>query len=109
MADNIEKETVAQQEWREKHHEEPRDIPRWNQSKGRSEYSNGETYDERNLRLSEEKRQASIARGFDLRSEVSEDARYISGRIVTHLWIIFVLLPVVLGILFAILYALVKP
>jgi hypothetical protein len=90
-------------------HAEPEDIPRWNESKRRSEYSNGETPGERLLRLSEERRQASIARGFDLRSEVSEDARYISGRIVTHLWIIFVLLPVVLGILFAILYALVKP
>jgi hypothetical protein len=40
---------------------------------------------------------------FDPRLEVSEDARYISGRIVKHLWIIFVLLPVVLAILFAIL------
>ena len=98
MADNTEKETVP-----------PEDILRWNQSKGRSEYSNGEAYDERRLRLAEERRQASIARGFDLRSEVSEDARYISGRIVTHLWIIFVLLPVVLGILFGILYAVVKP
>jgi hypothetical protein len=86
-----------------------RDVPRWNESKGRVEYSNGETPGERLLRLSEEKRQASVARGFDLRSEVSEDARYISGRIVTHLWIIFVLLPVVLGILFTILYAVVKP
>ncbi len=47
---------------------------------------------------------------------ISADARYIadhaslaaqraSGRIVKHLWIIFVLLPVVLGILFAILTA----
>jgi hypothetical protein len=41
---------------------------------------------------------------------VSADARFIAmsaskdaGRIITHLWIIFVLLPVVLGVLFAIL------
>ncbi len=34
-----------------------------------------------------------------------EDAREASGRIVKHLWIIFVVLPVVLGILFAILTA----
>ena len=40
---------------------------------------------------------------FDPRNEVSADAEYVSGRIVKHLWIIFVLLPVVLGILFAIL------
>lgn len=32
---------------------------------------------------------------FDPRTEVSADAIYISGRIVKHLWIIFVLLPVV--------------
>ena len=41
----------------------------------------------------------SIDKGFDLRSEVSADARYI----VKHLWIIFVLLPVVLGFVFFIL------
>lgn len=97
MADNTKSESL------------PRDIPRWNQDKGRVEYPNGEAPEERILRLREEKRQASIARGFDLRSEVSEDARYISGRIVTHLWIIFVLLPVMLGVLFSILYAVVKP
>jgi hypothetical protein len=39
----------------------------------------------------------------------SQDAFFTSSRIVKHLWIIFVLLPVVLGILFAILYAVVKP
>ena len=31
-----------------------------------------------------------------------EDAREASGRIVKHMWIIFVLLPIVLGILIAI-------
>jgi len=44
-----------------------------------------------------------LRRPFDPRNEVSADAEYVSGRIVKHLWIIFVLLPVVLGILFAIL------
>lgn len=47
----------------------------------------------------EKLRRESIDKGFDLRSEVSADARYI----VKHLWIIFVLLPLVLGILFAVL------
>ena len=42
---------------------------------------------------------------FDPRTEVSADAKHIAGRIVKNLWIIFVLLPVVLGILFAILTA----
>ena len=40
---------------------------------------------------------------FDQRTEVSADAKHIASKIVTHLWLIFVLLPVVLGILFAIL------
>jgi hypothetical protein len=32
---------------------------------------------------------------FDPRTEVSADARYIAGRIIKHLWIVFVLLPVI--------------
>jgi|CZKJ01.1.fsa_nt_gi hypothetical protein len=40
---------------------------------------------------------------FDQRAEVSADAKHIASRVVTHMWLIFVLLPVVLGILFAIL------
>jgi hypothetical protein len=39
------------------------------------------------------------------RNEVSADARYIASKIVSHMWIIFVLLPIVLGILFALLTA----
>jgi hypothetical protein len=39
---------------------------------------------------------------FDSRTEISADARYVSGRIVKHLWIIFVALPFVLAILFVI-------
>lgn len=40
---------------------------------------------------------------FDPRAEVSADAKHIAGRIITHLWIIFVLLPFVLGLLWALL------
>lgn len=39
---------------------------------------------------------------FNPRTEVSADAAYIAGRIVKHLWIIFVLLPIVLAILWEI-------
>jgi hypothetical protein len=39
---------------------------------------------------------------FDARNEVSADAKYVAGKIVRHLWTIFVLLPVVLGILYAV-------
>ena len=38
---------------------------------------------------------------FDTRTEVSADAKHIAGRIIKHLWIIFVLLPIVLGVLWA--------
>jgi hypothetical protein len=47
-------------------------------------------------------RRCNSAFPFDPRREVSADAKHISGRIVTHLWVIFVLLPIVLGILWAI-------
>ncbi len=40
---------------------------------------------------------------FDSRTEISADARHVAGRIVTHLWIIFVIMPFVLGILYEIL------
>ncbi len=49
--------------------------------------------------------QEPLATVFDPRAEVSAD----SGHIVKHLWIIFVLLPVVLGIVAAILIAMEKP
>ncbi len=60
------------------------------------------------LRLEREQRLAA-KRGlleenpFDPRTELSADARHIASRIVTNLWIIFVALPFVLGILYAIL------
>lgn len=59
-------------------------------------------------RLAEEvrlsKRRALLeAVPFDSRTEISADARHIAGRVVTALWIIFVLIPFVLGILFEIL------
>ena len=40
---------------------------------------------------------------FDPRNEVSADAKHIAGQIVKHLWIIFVLLPIVLGLLYSLL------
>ena len=49
---------------------------------------------------------ASLRQGgqlFDPRTEVSADAKYITRRIVIHLWILFVALPVVLALLFEIL------
>ncbi len=39
---------------------------------------------------------------FDPRTEISADARHIAGRIVTHLWIILVLLPCIIGLLWVI-------
>jgi len=40
---------------------------------------------------------------------ISADAQFIAGKIVKHLWIIFVLLPVMLAILFMLLEPLLKP
>jgi len=40
---------------------------------------------------------------FDPRTEVSADAKHIASRIVTHLWILFVLLPVIIGVLLEVL------
>jgi len=48
---------------------------------------------------------AELRGPFDPRTEVSADAKHIADKIVMHLWILFVALPVVLGILFAILTA----
>lgn len=42
---------------------------------------------------------------FDPRTEVSADARHIAGRIVKHLWILFVLLPIVAVLLLALINA----
>jgi hypothetical protein len=41
---------------------------------------------------------------FDPRTEVSADARHIANKVVTHLWILFVALPIVLAILYSILH-----
>jgi hypothetical protein len=43
------------------------------------------------------------ANPFNPRTEVSADARHVADRIVKHLWIIFVVLPFVLAILYEIL------
>jgi hypothetical protein len=40
---------------------------------------------------------------FDPRTELSKDAHYIAGHIIKHLWIIFVVLPFVLALLYEIL------
>jgi len=42
---------------------------------------------------------------FDPRIEISADAQYIAGRIIKHLWIIFVLLPFILGLFWVLLRA----
>jgi hypothetical protein len=39
---------------------------------------------------------------FDPRTEVSADAKHIAGQVVTHLWMIFVLLPFVVALLLVI-------
>ena len=46
-----------------------------------------------------DRRQALQDNPFDPRTEISADAIHIASRVVTHLWIIFVLLPFVLGLL----------
>lgn len=69
----------------------------------RMEREHGTTLQEHAVAATEAKRQESLAKPFDPRTEISADAQHIAGRIVTHMWIIFVLLPLVLGILFAIL------
>jgi hypothetical protein len=40
---------------------------------------------------------------FDPRTEVSASAKHIASRIVTHLWILFVLLPFIIGLLLVLL------
>jgi hypothetical protein len=42
-------------------------------------------------------------RPFNPRTEVSADAKYVARKVVTHLWILFVALPIVLIILVEIL------
>jgi hypothetical protein len=49
------------------------------------------------------KRQQSRTLPFDTRNEVSADARYIAGRIITHLWVIIVMLPLAAAALYAML------
>lgn len=50
-------------------------------------------------------RQLSRTLPFDPRNELSTDAKYIADRIVGTMWTIFVLVPVVLGLLAAALYS----
>ena len=46
------------------------------------------------------KRQELQDNPFDPRTEVSADAKHIARKVVTHLWILFVALPLVLTLLF---------
>jgi hypothetical protein len=56
------------------------------------------------IRLADEQLKAQVsADAYHIVKCAREDAREASGRIVKQMWIIFVLLPVVLAILFAIL------
>jgi hypothetical protein len=48
----------------------------------------------------DEPRKQLQERPFDPRTEISADALHIANRIVAHLWIIFVLLPFVVGVLY---------
>jgi hypothetical protein len=49
------------------------------------------------------KRQELQDNPFDPRTEVSADAKHTASRVVTHLWILFVALPMVLVLLYQIL------
>jgi len=49
-------------------------------------------------------RQLSRTLPFDPRNELSTDAKYIADRIVGTMWTIFIVLPLVVGILVAALY-----
>jgi hypothetical protein len=44
-------------------------------------------------------REAAQDNPFNPRTEISADAKHIASRIVTHLWILFVLLPLFVGLL----------
>jgi hypothetical protein len=48
-----------------------------------------------------ERRKELEADPFDPRTEISADAKHIASRIITHLWILFVLLPIIAVVLFA--------
>jgi hypothetical protein len=50
-----------------------------------------------------ERKKALDEKPFDARTEISADARHIASRIVTQLWVIFVLLPIVLVLLYELL------
>jgi hypothetical protein len=47
------------------------------------------------------KRQVSRTLPFDARNEVSADARFIASRVITHLWIMLVVFPIVAFILYS--------
>jgi hypothetical protein len=53
-------------------------------------------------RLSERKMELETI-PFDPRTEVSADAKHIASRIITHLWILFILVPIIIAVLLAVL------
>jgi hypothetical protein len=53
-------------------------------------------------RLSERRKELETT-PFDPRTEVSADAKHIASRIITHLWILFILVPVIIAVLLAVL------
>ncbi len=50
-------------------------------------------------------RQLSRTLPFDPRNELSTDAKYVADRIVSTMWMIFIVLPFVVGILLALLHS----
>jgi hypothetical protein len=69
----------------------------------RMEREHGVTQQENADAATEAEQQTSLANPFDPRSEISADAKHIAGRIVKHMRIIFVALPLAAGILYAVL------
>jgi hypothetical protein len=105
--DNAEKETVAQREWRERHDPTIAAAPPTRQAewfmtdtdiRGKGSYVKPGVWE---YHYPNEEGVSADAKY--IADCASQDALRSSGRIVAHLWIIFVLLPVVLAILFEIL------
>jgi|SRR5208282_97920 len=102
---------AAQDELKRRSAVEPSKLDKFLNRDGRKsvEVSPEEREEFLNEMKAEEVREELKSNPVNPRTEISADAEYIakttlaaSGRIVKHLWIIFVLLPVVLGILIAI-------
>lgn len=57
---------------------------------------------QKDLTLFSDGTKVKVSRPFNPRTEISADAQYIAKRIVKTMWTIFVLIPVVIGIMYAI-------